>query len=76
MSTRRLLIKSRLDEEAGRGPQYPDTVSWWCVVNTPYDVFEGTLAPVTPDGERATVIVTRQGQGSGGECGSRSLGLG
>ena len=44
----------------------PHPVSRWCVVSTPYEMFRGTLLTSTPDGERATVIVTRQGQGSKG----------
>ncbi len=35
-------------------------------MSTPHETFRGMLATSTPDGERATVIVTRQGQGSDG----------
>jgi hypothetical protein len=44
----------------------PPPVFRWCVVSTPYEMFRATLPTFTPDGERATVIVTRQGQGSEG----------
>jgi hypothetical protein len=33
-------------------------------VSTPHETFRATLPTATPDGERATVIVTRQGLGS------------
>jgi hypothetical protein len=36
------------------------------MVSTPQETFRATLPTSTPDGERATVIVTRQGQGSDG----------
>jgi biotin-(acetyl-CoA carboxylase) ligase len=36
------------------------------VVSTPYEMFRATLPAFTPDGEQATVIITRQGQGSAG----------
>jgi hypothetical protein len=32
-------------------------------MSTPYETFRATLPTSTPDGERATVIITRQGQG-------------
>jgi biotin-(acetyl-CoA carboxylase) ligase len=35
-------------------------------VSTPYETFRAALPTSTPDGERATVIITRQGQGSEG----------
>jgi hypothetical protein len=35
-------------------------------VSTPYETFRAALPISTPDGEQATVIVTRQGQGSDG----------
>jgi hypothetical protein len=35
-------------------------------VSTPDETFRGTLPTVTPDGERTTVIVTRQGRGAEG----------
>jgi hypothetical protein len=55
-----------------RGPagsfdiRVPHPVSRWCVMSTPYEMFRSTLPAFTPDGERATVIVTRRGQGSEG----------
>jgi hypothetical protein len=42
------------------------TVVRQCVMSTPYETFRGTLPICTPDGESATLIVTRQGQGSAG----------
>jgi hypothetical protein len=33
-------------------------------VSTPHETFRATLPTTTPDEEQATVIVTRQGQGS------------
>jgi hypothetical protein len=36
------------------------------VVSTPYEMLRATLPAFTPDGEQATVIITRQGQGSAG----------
>jgi hypothetical protein len=38
----------------------------WCVVSTPYETFRATVLAITPDGHRATVIITRQGWGSEG----------
>lgn len=35
-------------------------------MSTPHETFRAALPTSTPDGERATVIVTRQGQGSEG----------
>jgi hypothetical protein len=35
-------------------------------MSTPHETFRAMLPTSTPDGERATVIVTRQGQGSDG----------
>jgi biotin-(acetyl-CoA carboxylase) ligase len=35
-------------------------------VSTPYEMFRATLPTFTPDGEQATIIITRQGQGSAG----------
>jgi hypothetical protein len=35
-------------------------------MSTPHETFRATLPTSTPDGDRATVIVTRQGQGSDG----------
>jgi biotin-(acetyl-CoA carboxylase) ligase len=35
-------------------------------VSTPDEMFRATLPSFTPDGEQATIIVTRQGQGSAG----------
>jgi hypothetical protein len=35
-------------------------------MSTPQETFRATLPTSTPDGDRATVIVTRQGQGSDG----------
>jgi hypothetical protein len=32
-------------------------------MSTPHETFRATLPTSTPDGERATVIITRQGQG-------------
>ena len=32
-------------------------------MSTPHEAFRATLLTSTPDGERATVIITRQGQG-------------
>lgn len=55
-----------------RGPagvssiRLPHPVSGWWVVSTPYEIFRATLPVLTPDGEPATLIVTRQGQGSSG----------
>lgn len=45
----------------------PLTVSWWCLVSTSDETFRATMPASTPDGELATVIVTRQGFGSGGQ---------
>lgn len=36
------------------------------MVSTPHELFRATLSATTPDGERATMIVTRQGKGSDG----------
>lgn len=36
------------------------------MVSTPYETFRATLPAATPDGQRATVIITRQGWGSDG----------
>ena len=36
------------------------------VMSTPYETFRETMPTSTPDGEHATLIVTRQGQGSAG----------
>jgi hypothetical protein len=44
----------------------PHSLSRWWVVSTPYEMFRATLPSFTPDGKQATVIVTRQGQGSAG----------
>lgn len=55
-----------------RGPagvssiRVPHPVSGWWAVSTPDELFRATLPVLTPDGEPATLIVTRQGQGSGG----------
>ena len=35
-------------------------------MTTPYVTFRAALSTSTPDGDQATVIVTRQGQGSDG----------
>jgi hypothetical protein len=35
-------------------------------VSTPYEMFRTALPTFTPDGDQATIIVTRQGQGSTG----------
>ena len=43
---------------------YPDF--WWYLVSTRDETFRAVLPVRTPDGERATVIVTRQGLGSSG----------
>lgn len=44
----------------------PHPVSWRYAVSTPYEMFRATLPATTPDGTRATIIITRQGQGSEG----------
>jgi hypothetical protein len=44
----------------------PHTAVRRCGVSTPYETFTAALPTSTPNGERATVIVTRQGQGSDG----------
>jgi len=36
------------------------------VVSTPHEMFRAVLPTITPDGEQATMIITRQGQGSDG----------
>lgn len=41
----------------------PHPISWWYVVSTPYEIYRAALPTRTPDGEPATLIVTRQGQG-------------
>ena len=46
--------------------RYPYFVSRCCVVSTPDESFRATLSTLTPDGEPATLIVTRQGLGSEG----------
>lgn len=35
-------------------------------MSTPHEIFRAVLPTSTPDGEPATIIVTRQGQGSEG----------
>ncbi len=35
-------------------------------MSTPYEIFRAAIPTVTPDGEPATIIITRQGQGSEG----------
>jgi biotin-(acetyl-CoA carboxylase) ligase len=44
----------------------PHSLSRGWVVSTPDEMFRATLPAFTPDGEHATVIITRQGQGSAG----------
>jgi hypothetical protein len=47
-------------------PGYRTPISRGCEVSTPDEMFRGALPALTPDGEPATVIVTRQGHGSAG----------
>jgi hypothetical protein len=54
------------EADSGCSIQLSHNVSRWHVVSTPDELFRGTLPTVTPDGEPATVIVTRQGHGSEG----------
>jgi hypothetical protein len=51
---------------ARNSPGLPHPGSRWCVVSTPYEMFRAALPTLTPDGEPATIIITRQGQGSEG----------
>lgn len=67
-----LVTRPQCSSGRTRGPagactiRVPHPVSWWCAVSTPDETFRATLPATTPDGERATVIITRQGLGSSG----------